>query len=61
MTSDQDKLIQVGGQLLHQWRHSSVEVAQILFAGVLVTGVLAGTVLAVWIFRGGLSQRPLRG
>jgi len=60
MASDQDKFIQVGGQLLHPWQNSSPEMALMAFGVVLVAAVLAGTALSVWIFRGGLSRRLSR-
>jgi hypothetical protein len=61
MTSDQDKFIQVGGQLLHQGQNSAEEVVLIIFGVLLATAMLAGAALAVWIFRGGLSRRLTRG
>ena len=60
MHSDQDKFLQIGRQLWHQWQTSAHEMALIIFGVVLVAGILAGTALAIWIFRGGLSWRPLR-
>jgi hypothetical protein len=61
MASDQDKLVEVIAQAVHQLQTAYMEMAWVNVGGLLMAGVLSGACLALWIFRGGLSRGKLRG
>jgi cell division protein FtsX len=56
MTADHHKFVNVATQELHQMHSNSTALASDAVVPLMIVAILIGVLVAIWIFRGGLSR-----
>ena len=59
MASDHDKFVKVATHELHQLHTTSSGLAADVVVPLMIVAVIVGVLLAIWIFRGGLSRSSM--